>query len=85
MYYYRLSHELSAKGFLKFEFSKTRVPNSNKHGALLPGTFATLLGYPDNHYFQIFWIYSCLHVQSLQRKRVLCSSSVVQLTVQSFF
>lgn len=81
MYYYRLSHELSAKGFLKFEFSKTRMPNSNKHGALLPGAFAILLGHPGNYYFQIFWIYSCLHVQPFQRGRILQNSWLVQLIV----
>lgn len=42
IYYCRLNHELSAKGFLKLEFSMTRVPNNAKHGALLPGTFVTL-------------------------------------------
>lgn len=81
MYYYRLSHELSAKRFLKFEFFKTRVPNSNKHGAFLPGTFATLLVHLGHYFFHIFWIYSCLHVQFFQRRRVLQNSSLFQLTV----
>jgi len=78
-YCYRLSHELPAKRFLKFEFSKIRLLNSNKHGVLLPGAFATLLGHPGNKYFPVFWICSYLHVQLFQRRRVLQYSSLVQL------
>lgn len=56
------------------------MPNSNKHGPLLPGTLAALLGHSGNYYFQI---YSHLHVQSFQRRGVLQNFSLVQLIVLS--
>lgn len=68
------------KGVSEMWVFKTRVLNCNKHVPLLPDTFATLLGHTGNYYFQIFWIYSCLHVQSFQG-RTLQNSSLVRLAV----
>jgi len=77
MYYYRLSHEL-LQGVSEILIFKIRMPNTDKHRVLFPGVLATLLSHSGNYHFQIFGIYSYLHLQSFLR-RIVQNSYEVQL------